>query len=292
MRNTLTLGGSRGRTGVAVLRRLLVITAVVAFGAGGVWLVARASTPTAGPTTTEIPALRVEAASVEPGTIAPASSVTIGGGPAAGPGEPEPDPVTPQAEQGTDSLAGWADRVAPVAGVPARALIAYGQAELAMRAEHPECRISWATLAGIGRIESYHGQYGGATLQEDGYPSKPIIGVPLDGSPGVRAIADTDGGRFDGDTTQDRAVGPMQFIPGTWNRYASDGNNDGAGDPQQIDDAALGAGRYLCVGDRDMADAEGWWSGILSYNNSTEYAQKVFGLADGYAKAARTVAGG
>ena len=81
----------------------------------------------------------------------------------------------------------------------------------------------------------------------------------------------------------------MQFIPSMWSRWASDGNGDGVGDPQQIDDAALAAGRYLCANGRDMASAAGWWTGILSYNNSTEYAQKVFGLADGYAKAAQTV---
>ena len=81
----------------------------------------------------------------------------------------------------------------------------------------------------------------------------------------------------------------MQFIPSMWSRWASDGNGDGAGDPQQIDDAALAAGRHLCANGRNMASAAGWWAGILSYNNSTEYAQKVFGLADGYAKAAQTV---
>jgi membrane-bound lytic murein transglycosylase B len=186
-------------------------------------------------------------------------------------------------------LGAWAERAAPVVGVPARALIAYGNAELAMRSAQPGCRLSWATLAGIGRIESNHGRYGGAILGTDGRPSKPIIGVPLDGSPGVRTIADTDGGRFDGDAARDRAVGPMQFIPGTWARYAADGNGDGLGDPQQIDDAALAAARYLCVNNRDMAGAQGWWAGIMSYNNSVEYGQKVFGLADGYAKAAQSV---
>jgi membrane-bound lytic murein transglycosylase B len=70
-------------------------------------------------------------------------------------------------------------------------------------------------------------------------------------------------------------MGPMQFIPSTWSRWASDGN--------------LAAGRYLCANGRDMASAAGWWAGILSYNNSTEYAQKVFGLVDGYAKVAQTV---
>jgi len=180
-------------------------------------------------------------------------------------------------------LAVWADRVAAVTGIPARALIAYGNAELELRATQPSCKISWATLAGIGRIESNHGQYGGAVLQADGYPSKPIIGVPLDGSPGVKAIPDTDGGRYDGDPNYDRAVGPMQFIPGTWEKWG------GGYNPQQIDAAVLAAARYLCAGGRDMAGAQGWWSGVLSYNNSVSYAQKVFGLADSYAKAAQVV---
>ena len=273
---------------VALLRRLSVVVAVLAFAGGGVWLVARAATPLAGPTTTEIPALNIEPAAVEPGSLAPASDI-VGGGPGAGPEAAEPEPEQPVDQPGQDSLTSWADRAAPVVGVPARALVAYGRAELAVRDSIPGCNISGATLAGIGRIESNHGQYGGATLRPDGYPSIPIIGVPLDGSPGVQAIADTDGGRYDGDPERDRAVGPMQFIPSTWARHLADGNNDGSGDPQQIDDAALAAGRYLCVGGRDMGAAQGWWSGIMSYNNSIEYAQKVFGLADGYARAAQAV---
>jgi membrane-bound lytic murein transglycosylase B len=251
---------------------------------GGVWLVTRASTPEASPTTTEIPALQVKAADVRPGSVAPAGGAVAGGA---------EQQTTPQQAQprstGPATLTQWASQVAAVTTVPARALSAYGNAELAMRASQPTCKISWATLAGIGRIESNHGQYAGAVLGADGRPSKPIIGVPLDGSAGVQAIGDTDGGRYDGDAGVDRAVGPMQFIPSTWRKWASDGNGDGLGDPQQIDDAALAAARYLCAGGRDMASPAGWWAGILSYNNSTEYAQKVFGLADGYAKGAQSV---
>ena len=267
---------------VAVLVRLVVVAAVLAMAGGGVWLVTSATAPVASPTTTEIPALQVAAAQVAVGSVAPGDAVVAGG--AAQQAAPQP-----QNRSTADLLGAWAGRIAPVTGIPARALVAYGNAELAVRASQPSCKISWATLAGIGRIESHHGQYGGAVLGADGRPSKPIIGVPLDGSPGVKAISDTDGGRFDGDKTADRAVGPMQFIPSTWIKWASDGNGDGIGDPQQIDDAALAAGRYLCAGGRDMAAAAGWWAGILSYNNSTEYAQKVFGLADGYAKAAQAV---
>ena len=275
---------SRRSAGAAVLTRLAVVVAVVGLAGGGVWLVTKASAPEASPTTTEIPALQVKAADVRPGSVAPEGD-TLAGGADQG---TSPQSVKPKTS-GPTTLDQWAGQVAAVTGVPARALSAYGNAELALRAMQPGCKISWATLAGIGRIESNHGQYGGAVLAADGRPSKAITGVPLDGSGGVQAIGDTDGGRFDGDPTVDRAVGPMQFIPGTWRKWASDGNGDGLGDPQQIDDAALAAARYLCAGGRDMASPSGWWAGILSYNNSTEYAQKVFGLADGYAKSAQAV---
>jgi membrane-bound lytic murein transglycosylase B len=46
----------------------------------------------------------------------------------------------------------------------------------------------------------------------------------------------------------DRAVGPLQFIPGTWSDYAGDGNADGIASPQNIHDAALAAGIYLLCG--------------------------------------------
>jgi hypothetical protein len=279
-------GGRRG--GTAALGRLLIVVVVLAVAGGGIWVVTRATQPEVSPTTTEIPALEVQAAPVAPGSAAP-----VNASPAGDPAAEGQSAVTPQVEgtgrTGQQLLSGWANRAAPVVGVPARALIAYGTAELVMRAKDPGCKISWATLAGIGRIESNHGQYGGAVLQANGYPSKPIIGVPLDGSAGVRAIPDTDGGRYDGDPAHDRAVGPMQFIPSTWAKYNSDANGDHLGDPQQIDDATVAAARYLCTGGRDMAGAAGWWSGILSYNNSVEYAQKVFGLADGYARAAQSV---
>ncbi|SDH81115.1 Membrane-bound lytic murein transglycosylase B [Actinokineospora alba] len=264
------------RRGAGILVRLLVVVLVMVVGVGVVWLVRVAATPQAMPV--EIPALEVQAAPVEPGSVVPAGTDA---------GVAQQPPPRPQAgASGADVLRTWAEKLAGPTGVPARALMAYGNAELVVRSTTPKCRLSWATLAGIGRIESNHGRYGGATLGEDGRPSKPIIGVPLDGSPGVKAISDTDGGMFDGDNQVDRAVGPMQFIPSTWKRWASDANLDGRGDPQQIDDAALAAGRYLCANGRDMGSAAGWWAGVFSYNNSVPYGQKVFGLADGYARTA------
>ncbi|MQA63451.1 MAG: murein transglycosylase [Actinophytocola sp.] len=269
--------------GKAILLRLGIVVGVLAVAGGSVWGLTRAATLKESPTTMEIPALSVQAANVEPGSVAPINA-TIKGVP-----KPEKQQPAPKRSQGGDPLAEWASRAGPVIGIHPRALAAYGRAEVSTRQTHPSCNLSWATLAGIGRVESNHGQYGGAVLQDDGLPSRPIIGVPLDGSKGFKAIKDTDGGQLDGDAKVDRAVGPMQFIPSTWARHAADGNRDGSADPQQIDDAVLAAANYLCAGGRNMAGADGWWAGLWSYNQSVEYGQKVFGLADHYAKAMKNV---
>ncbi len=263
------------RRGLGLLVRLGVVVAVLLVAGGGVLVLKAATSPHERPPGGEVPYEQVRAADVQPGAVAPAAA-----------NEAAKPQAKPQPKPGEDPLRTWAQRLAPATGVPARALMAYGNAELAMTDADPACHLSWATLAGIGRIESNHGQYGGATLRDDGRPSRAIVGVPLDGSAGVKAVSDTDGGRFDGDPRVDRAVGPMQFIPSTWARWAADANLDGQGDPQQIDDAALGAARYLCANDRDLARPADWWAAVFSYNNSVPYGQKVFGLADGYARTA------
>lgn len=170
--------------------------------------------------------------------------------------------------------------------IPERVLTAYAKAEERQRAATPGCGISWTMLAGIGRKESRHARFGGATVEADGKLSKPIIGIPLDGSQGVKAIKDTDSGTFDGDATWDRAVGPMQFLPATWKRFAVRASDDGApADPHNIDDAAASAARYLCSVGRDLTSGPGWWSAVLGYNQSVVYAREVFSGQEAYSKA-------
>jgi membrane-bound lytic murein transglycosylase B len=254
-----------------VVFRLLVVLLVLAVAGAALWLVDRASTPTPHPVAVDFPALHVAPAPVQVGAAAPAADAAQPSSQASAAGRQE----TAQA---------WLARVSATTGIPARALRAYANADLTMAKVQPGCHVPWTFLAGIGRIESDHGRYGGATLAANGDETRPIIGVPLNGS-GVANISDTDGGGLDGDPVHDRAVGPMQFIPSTWRNWASDGNGDGIANPQNIDDATVAAARYLCAGGRDLATAAGWWAAVLSYNNSVEYGQKVFSVADAAAKA-------
>ncbi|GAA3370131.1 lytic transglycosylase domain-containing protein [Streptomyces sannanensis] len=157
-------------------------------------------------------------------------------------------------------------------GIPASVLAAYKRAESTVGASDPGCHLPWELLAAIGKVES--GQARGGKVDANGTTLTPILGPVLNGV-GFANISDTDNGAFDGDSTHDRAVGPMQFIPQTWATWGQDGNNDGRKDPNNIYDAALAAGRYLCVGDRDLAVQSDMDRSILGYNHSREYLNTV-----------------
>lgn len=213
---------------------------------------------------------------------------------------PEPDSAVPRAgvrapvdrpnASDADALGAWARRVAEETDIPARVAQAYGRAEMWMRSERADCGLRWTLLAGIGRVESRHGAINGSRVSADGGTVPPITGPPLDGSAGFRAIPDTDGGDLDGDTTWDRAVGPMQFLPATWRQWRARASRDGAlPDPHDIDDAALSAARYLCGRRDEVRTPAGWWRAVLRYNRSVDYAQDVFSGADAYAVASRAL---
>ena len=192
-----------------------------------------------------------------------------------------PDGTDPDAGEWNPSTAAVIDSLGR-SGIPDVALQAYVGAQDTMAISEPTCHVSWSLLAAIGRVESNHGRFGGAQLRADGYGTKPIRGIPLDGRAGVALIRDTDDGRYDGDAIFDRAVGPMQFIPSSWPRASSDGNGDGRSDPNNIFDAALAAARYLCGGGGDLQDPADRRAAVLRYNHSQEYADVVLSLAASY----------
>jgi membrane-bound lytic murein transglycosylase B len=168
-------------------------------------------------------------------------------------------------------------------GIPAAALAAYQRAAQVIDSADPSCNIEWPLIAAIGRVESNHGTYGGNALTDEGVSTPGIIGIALNGSNGTAKITDSDAGELDRDKVYDRAVGPMQFIPGTWRVVGVDGDGDGERNPQDIDDAALATAVYLCSGDENLGTRAGQESAVFRYNHSDDYVQLVLSIADAYA---------
>jgi cell wall-associated NlpC family hydrolase len=112
--------------------------------------------------------------------------------------------------------------------------------------------LDWTVLAGIGSVESDHGQ---STL------------------PGVHS----------GLNSASLAEGPMQFEPATFAEYATPVPSGGADPPSPYDpvDAIYAAARDLCAnGARDGADIT---AAIYSYNHADWYVAEVLDRAATYA---------
>jgi hypothetical protein len=172
----------------------------------------------------------------------------------------------------------------PGTDLPITALHAYQLAARWARSSG-SCAIEWWMIAAIGRHESHHGRYLSAALYTDGTVSPKIIGIPLDGTRSLR-VWDTDNGVLDGDTVYDRAVGPMQFIPGTWYGYRRmfdvDANGDGFADPHNIYEATRATASLLCRNAPTLTTAEGLKRGLWSYNPSESYNVRVFASSQEY----------
>jgi hypothetical protein len=139
--------------------------------------------------------------------------------------------------------------------IPTAALDAY-------RAAAAEFGLPWSLLAGIGWIESRH------------TPS--AIGPALDGGPGIRAIPATPyGTSLHGDPRWERAVGMMQFLPGTFRHYRDAGI---AHDPRNPHDAVAAAAAYLV----DSGAPDDIRAALLAYNHSTRCVDDVLQTAARY----------
>ena len=102
--------------------------------------------------------------------------------------------------------------------------------------------LSWTVLAAIGQVESGHGENVG--------PS----------SAG--------------------ALGPMQFLPSTWEKWGIPGFGDTSANIMDPYDAVPSAARYLCA-----AGAPGnVYGAVLAYNHADWYANEVLALAKEYAQ--------
>lgn len=153
------------------------------------------------------------------------------------------------------------------------ALDAYQQA-----AETAPCDgVEWTVLAGLGQIESRHGTLYGGEFNSAGVLEPPLLGPQLDGSGVGGNTTAMPSGRWVGVYGIGRwmqAVGPMQFLPSTWDIYG------GGGNPQSIYDAARAAAALLCDAgaETDLKEA------VHAYNRSWDYVAKVLHWAAIYGR--------
>ena len=102
----------------------------------------------------------------------------------------------------------------------------------------------WYVLAAVGKVESNHGE--------------------SMGSSGAGAM------------------GPMQFLPSTWETAGVDGNGDGEANILDPRDAIPAAAHYLEMG----GAPEDWYAALFTYNHTDWYVVKVLGVAEGYRRLA------
>ncbi|MFE6335254.1 C40 family peptidase [Streptomyces sp. NPDC057798] len=175
------------------------------------------------------------------------------------------------------------------ADIPPRMLTAYKKAVQKVGTHVPTCRgMRWPILAGIAKVESNHAVGRNITAGGDIRPK--IYGVLLNGSGAggnTTVFPDTDQGRLDGTATGERAVGPFQFLPSTWEGVGKDAGGDNTADPHNADDAALGAAIYLCGDGRDLTKRAQLKAALFQYNHSQEYVTNVLGWVDQYTAAAQ-----
>jgi hypothetical protein len=102
----------------------------------------------------------------------------------------------------------------------------------------------WYVLAAVGKVESNHGEN---------------IGPSSAG-----------------------AMGPMQFLPSTWEQYGVDGNRDGEPNIMNPEDAIPAAASYLKAG----GAPEDWYAALYTYNHAGWYVREVLGIAEAYRRQA------
>ena len=185
-----------------------------------------------------------------------------------------PDPEFFSDDEITDNLGD--------SGIPEVALDAYLDGADLTNSEFTECGLPWSVLAAIGRGRVQprplrRGDAAGRRLRHQAHP-----GPPPRRAAGPRPGPRHDGGDLDGDDIYDRAVGPMQIIPSTWDDIGVDANEDDRSDPNNIFDAAWGAGIYLCNGDVDLTKPGQLARAVRRYNHTDEYVRVVLELASAY----------
>jgi phage shock protein A len=74
------------------------------------------------------------------------------------------------------------------------------------------------------------------------------------------------------------AMGPMQFLPSTWQDYGVEGNGDGEANIMDPEDAIPAEASYL----RAAGAPRDWYAALYTYNRAGWYVREVLGIAETY----------
>jgi hypothetical protein len=157
------------------------------------------------------------------------------------------------------------------AGVPARAAQAY-------QAAAGRCPgLDWTLLAAVGAVETNHGQHAASSLDPGTGEARPwIFGPALDGAHGTAALPIGEWAEWWGLTGPwQQAVGPMQFLPATFDAHAVDADRDGITNPHDIDDSATAAAAYICASASDRVDGTAEIARIYNPGDARSYAARL-----------------
>jgi cell wall-associated NlpC family hydrolase len=162
----------------------------------------------------------------------------------------------------------WASKTSQWLDIPLRAMQGYAKTTIELGKEQPGCHLSWITLAAVGKTTTDHGRVGGDQLAESGVPVKPL---------GTIEVKDF----YNRVVSTAHASGPLQLTPSIWTQFQKSASG-GTPDPQNIDDAALTAGRALCAGGRDLSKGDDWWAAVTALQPAPLFLHRTLATANVY----------
>ncbi|MEQ0558362.1 C40 family peptidase [Amycolatopsis sp. NEAU-NG30] len=179
-----------------------------------------------------------------------------------------PHPPTPPKVPEASEFDAWASKTSQWLDIPLRAMVGYAKATTKLAKDVPGCRLSWVTLAAVGKVTTDHGRARGGQFGTTGVLDKPL---------GTIEVRDF----YNKVVSTANAAGPMQLAPSIWSRYQAS-YAGGKPDIQNIDDAALTTGRALCADGHDLSQGQVWWDSVSTLQPAPLFLHRTLATVNVY----------